>query len=80
MSHDHEQMYTAIQADIPIVAIAVAGKGYDFADAVRLLTSLDTALEIVNPGACGLLRNEGVDIEDVAYKLSSVLPSIISVP
>jgi hypothetical protein len=33
----------------------------------------------VNPGACAMLRNEGVDPLDVAFKLSMVLPSIISV-
>ena len=30
-------------------------------------------------GACTMLRNEGVDPLDVAYKLSSVLPKIISI-
>ena len=60
--------------------MAVAGKGYDFAEAVRLLKHLDTQLDAVNPGACDLLRSEGVDPVDAAFKLSVVLPSIISVP
>jgi hypothetical protein len=73
-------MYTAIEAKVPIVAVAVSGKGYDFAEAVALLKHLDTALDAVNPGACELLRSEGVDPVDAAFKLSVVLPSIISVP
>jgi hypothetical protein len=60
--------------------VAVAGKGYDFAEATRLLKHLDTTLDAVNPGACDLLRGECVDPVDVAFKLSVVLPLIISVP
>jgi hypothetical protein len=73
-------MYSAIEAKVPIVAVAVAGKGYDFAEAVRLLKHLDTSLDTINPGACDLLRSKGVDPVDAAFKLSTVLPSIISVP
>ena len=47
---------------------------------MRLLKHLDTQLDAVNPGACDLLRSEGVDPVDAAFKLSVVLPSIISVP
>ena len=47
---------------------------------MRLLKHLDTQLDAVNPGACDLLRSEGVDPVDAAFKLSIVLPSIISVP
>ena len=74
------EMYTAIEAKMPIIAINIAGKGYDFAAATNFLTHLDTALDAVNPGACDLLRSKGVEPEDVAFKLSSVLPLIISVP
>jgi hypothetical protein len=74
------ELYTAIEANVPIVAVAIAGKGYDFAKAANLLKHLDTALDAVNPGATALLSSEGVDPVDAAFKLSVVLPSIISVP
>ena len=37
---------------------------------------LDLELDHFNLGACELLRSEGVDVEDVAYKLSCVIPSV----
>ena len=40
---------------------------------------LDTALEQANPGATEVLKDNGVDITEVAYKLSSRLPNIISI-
>ena len=69
-------MYAAIEAGIPIIAIAVSGKGYDFAKASDLLLHLDTALDRVNPGATDLLRSEGVEPIDAAYRLSSILPKV----
>ena len=74
------QLYSAIEAKVPIVAVAVTGKGYDFAEAVALLKHLDTSLDAINPGASDLLRSEGVDPVDAAFKLSVVLPLIISIP
>jgi hypothetical protein len=74
------EMYAAIEAGIPIIAIAVSGKGYDFATATDLLLHLDTALDIVNPGATDLLRSEGVEPIDIAFRLSNILPKIISLP
>jgi hypothetical protein len=73
------ELYAAIEAAVPIIAITVQGKGYDFARAADQLLHLETKLDVVNPGACALLENEGVDPLDVAFKLSTVLPSIISV-
>ena len=73
-------MHAAIEAGIPIIAVAVAGKGYNYAKANDLLLHLDTALDIFNPGATDLLRSEGVEPIDVAFKLSHVLPKIISLP
>ena len=73
-------MYTAIEAGVPVIAVAVSGKGYDFATATNLLQHLDTRLGGVNPGAPKTLRDEGVDLIDVAFKLSVVLPKIISLP
>jgi hypothetical protein len=74
------EMYAAIEAGIPIIAIAVSGKGYDFATATDLLLHLDTALDVVNPGATDLLRSEGVEPIDAAFRLSHILPKIISLP
>jgi hypothetical protein len=74
------EMVAAIDAGIPIVAIAVTGKGYDFAAASHLLLHLDTVLATVNPGACDLLRQNGVEPLDAAFKLSTTLPQIISMP
>jgi hypothetical protein len=74
------EMHAAIEAGIPIIAVAVSGRGYDFATATNLLLHLDSRLEVVNPGASDMLLNEGVDLLDVAFKISSVLPNIISLP
>ena len=43
------------------------------------MTHLDQEIEIVNPGAAQLLMRFAADPQDVAYRLSEVLPSIISV-
>ena len=43
------ELHTAIDAGIPIVAVTVASKGYDFADAGQLMLHLDTLLEVENP-------------------------------
>lgn len=46
------QLYAAIQADIPVIAVTVPGKGYDFQAASNLLQNLDSELDAVNPGEC----------------------------
>jgi hypothetical protein len=74
------EMYAAIEASVPIIAISMTGKGYDFASAVNLLQNLETSLDKLNPGAADLLRSEDVDLTKMAFTLSSVLPNIISVP
>jgi hypothetical protein len=74
------EMVAAIDAGVPMVAVAVTGKGYDFAEATNLLLHLDTILDMVNPGACDLLRQNGVEPLDAAFKLSATVPQIISVP
>jgi hypothetical protein len=74
------EMLAAIDEDIPMVAVSVAGSGYDFATVFNFLNHLDTMLDEVNPGACDLLRHHGVQPIDAAYKLSSTIPSIISLP
>ena len=74
------EIVAAVDAGVPIVAIAISGKGYDFAKATNLLLHLDTVLDAVNPGACDLLRQNGVEPLDAAYKLSTTVPQIISLP
>ena len=49
------ELCTAINSGVPIVAVAVASKGYDFADAGRLMLHLDSLLEGRNPGASKVL-------------------------
>ena len=56
----------AIVAQVPIVALNVAGKGYNFEDMAQYLTHLDTELERRNPGAAAVLREYGLDPVDAA--------------
>jgi hypothetical protein len=74
------EMVAAVDVGVPIIAISVSGKGYNFAEATNLLTHLDTLLETINPGACALLRQNGVEPIDAAFKLSTALPSVIGLP
>jgi hypothetical protein len=74
------EMVAAVDAGVPIVAIAISGKGYNFAEATSLLTHLDTQLDAINPGACALLRQNGVEPIDAAFKLSTAVPCMISLP
>ena len=73
------ELVTAIKADVPIVAVTVASKNYDFAEAGQLMLHLDTLLDVGNPGAKELLSEIGVDLKRAAWMLSSVVPSTISV-
>ena len=74
------EMYTAVESGVPIVAVNVQGSApYDYAKASAFLRFLDTELDAANPGASDLLAENGVDIVDAAYKLSSVVPNIISI-
>ena len=54
------ELYAAIDAGVPIVALNVAGKGYSFADAAAYLPHLDKLLEAANPGAGKLVEHEAV--------------------
>ena len=74
------EMVAAVDAGVPMIAISVSGKGYNFAEATNLLTHLDTLLDTINPGACDLLRQNGVEPIDAAFKLSTAVPNMISVP
>ena len=74
------ELHTAIDAGIPIVAVTVASKGYDFAQAGQLMLHLDTMLEAGSPGASKVLDEVGVDLKAAAWKLSSTVPNVIAVP
>ena len=74
------ELHTAIDAGVPILAVTVASKGYDFAQAGQLMLHLDSMLEAANPGASKVLAEAGVDIKGAAWKLSSTIPNVISVP
>ena len=49
------------------------------ANALALMTHLDTALDGQNPGASRLLEYVGIELTTAAWKLSSVIPNVISV-
>ena len=75
------ELVTAIDYCIPIVGVRLTSGGYayDHSAASAFLESLDTELDKRNPGASGLLRDNGIDLIDAAWKLSSTLPAIISI-
>ena len=64
---------------IPIAAVSLRGKAYDFAEAQHTLTFLDTELERRNKGASAILVKNNVQLIDAAYMLSNVIPNLISV-
>ena len=73
------ELYTAITNQVPVVSLNVMNAfPYDYGDAEELLTFLDEDLDRVNPGAADLLRKQGVDLVDVAFRLADALPAIIS--
>ena len=74
------ELYTAVTHHIPIIALNCAGKGYDFNAASTFLTHLDTALAKVNKTSPGVLSANGVELNEAAHVLSSVVPNIISIP
>ena len=74
------ELYTAIEHDIPIIALNCVGKGYDFIEASDFMLHLETSLQTLNPDALDVLNANGVDPVRLAHKLWSVLPNIISIP
>ena len=73
------ELHTAITHNVPIVALNIHNAWpYDYGVALDFLTNFDKDIEVANPGAAQLLIEHGVDPVDVAWRLSTVLPSIIS--
>jgi hypothetical protein len=70
------ELITAIDSGVPMIAVSIAGQDFEAAACASLLTNIDTTLEAANPGATEVLWTNGVDLLDVAYKLSSVIPKI----
>ena len=73
------EIHAAVTAGIPIVAVSLRGKKYDFSEAQHVLTYLDTELEQRNPGASQVLIQNDVQPLDAAYLLSNVVPNLIAV-
>ena len=72
-------MHKALENAIPILAVSVASKNYDFADAGELMLHLDTELDKNNPGAAKVLTEIGIDLKRAAWMLSTTIPNVISV-
>ena len=73
------EVCTAVQSRVPIVALRIRGKGYDYGKTTKQLTFLDTELDRLNPGACATLLEHGVEPAVAAFTLSKVVPNIISI-
>ena len=73
------ELVTAIDAGVPIVGVLITPREhqYDFAYARTFMTHLDTLL---HANTRAQLHALGIDTVDAAFKLSSIIPSIISVP
>jgi len=74
------ELYTAVCASVPIVTVEVVGKGFDYKHEAEFLKYLDKQLDVRNPGATSVLLETypNLDMIDVAYQLSNVLPLIIA--
>ena len=77
------ELITAQEVGTPVVGVCLERHAfpYDYGEASRFLTDLDTTLPEANPGADAVLDEVlgGVNLTEVAYKLSSRLPKVISV-
>ena len=74
------EVYAAILANVPIVTVEVMGRGFDYNREAEFLKHIDELLEVRTPGATQVLEHafDHVDVVDLAYKLSSVLPNIVA--
>jgi hypothetical protein len=78
------EIYSAIEAQVPIVAVNIEGQGnpYNFDASLAFLQSTDFAstLEAANPGAVDVLSKQGIDVEKLGKAVGGVLPYIIAKP
>ena len=75
------ELVTAIDAGIPIVGVALTSGpyAYDFRAASEILRALGEPGQL-DDDAVALLEGQGVSLDDAARKLSSVIPSMVSIP
>ena len=76
------ELVTAIEHRVPIVGVSLVGgtEDYDFSEAAAYLSNFIPLLGAQNPAAPPALLAEGFELVDVAWKLSTTLPHIISTP
>jgi len=77
------EIWSALEHDIPIVTISVAGSGYDYDEAAKTYGELGVALETLQPGSTSALESHlpsGVTIDDVGERLHTCLTAIIALP
>ena len=78
------ECFVACIHSIPIVPVQVVGGGYDFGRARHTLANLRTALDEGNPGAAEAideaLKPMGYTFDDLAHRLSTTIPHLISLP
>ena len=74
------EMHVAVTNNVPIVAINIRGKRYDFMESQQHLTFLDTVLDQLNPGASSILKQEGVEVIDVAYPRRQKIWIFLDIP
>ena len=74
------ELVTAIDAGIPIVGVALSSGpyAYDFRAAAEFLLALGEP-GLLDHDAAVLLEGQGVALDDAARKLSSVIPSMVSI-
>lgn len=73
------ELYTALTNQVPVVALNVSNAfPYEYSEAAELLMHLDEDLDRLNSGATDMLREQGVDLVDAAFRLADALPAIIS--
>jgi hypothetical protein len=73
------EIKTAIENNVPVVPIIMAGKEYDFEkSALFLKTMTGSSLDARNPGASEALKNLGVSIAELSELLSNNIPNAIA--
>jgi hypothetical protein len=76
------EIWTAMGLDLPIVTVLVAGKGYDYEEASKILEDLERAMEQVSNGSANELLDklpDGKTVDEVGVQLNSCLAAIIAI-
>jgi hypothetical protein len=76
------ELYQALLSDVPIVPINIENQGYNFEESMAFLRSRDfrKALDERNPGAVEELERHGINVVDLALRISNSLPYLVSKP